>query len=187
MKPWQTLALTLAFSLTTSCATTVAIRSTQPGPVPIGAAKHLVLLEGEGRRSAREFVGQELQRQCRAQGYFSVEDRSEDGLRVHVAGRQAQVEGGNLTLKPEQAGLRIDVLEWNAERGEENVTRTDATGKQHFETIPVLRGNALLAITLFNSSGNAVLAETEYEGCASTDTSAPREDAIEAAARNAVA
>lgn len=186
-KPCQALFLTLASSLSLGCATTMSIRSMQPGVVPIGPTHHLVLLAGEGRRSAREFIGQELVRQCRARGFFSVEDRSEDGLSVRIAGRQASVEGGKLTLEPEQAGLRIDVLEWNAERGEEEITRTDPIGQQYLERVPVLRGNALLAVTLFDASGRTFLAETEYEGWASLDPSAPREECIEAAARNALA
>ena len=185
-KLWLSLALTLALPLSTSCVTTVAIRSMEPGAVPIGSTKHLVLLGGEGRRSAREFVGQALVQQCRSRGYFSVEDRSEAGLSVRVAGRQASIEGGKLALEPEQAGLRIDVLEWNAARDEQDVTRTDPMGKQFVERVPVMRGNALLAITLFDPAGRAFLAETEYEGCATTDPSAPREESIEAAAHQAL-
>src|SRR6185503_526687 len=117
--PWKSAALTLALTLTTGCATTVSIRSMQPGVVPIGSARHLVLVGGEGRRSAREFVGQELTQQCRARGYFSFEDKSDMGLNVRVAGRQATIEGGKFALEAEQAGLRIDVLEWNAARDEE--------------------------------------------------------------------
>ena len=181
------LALTLALSLSAGCATTLSIRSMQPGAVPIGSTKHLVLLGGEGRRSAREFVGETLVQQCRSRGYFTVEDKSEAGLSVRVAGRQASIDGGSLKLQPEQAGLRIDVLEWNAARDEEDVTRTDPLGKQYVERVPVMRGNALLAITLFDPSGRAFLAETEYEGVASTDPSAPREESIEAAARQAIA
>jgi hypothetical protein len=128
-KTWPSLALTLALSLSTGCATTLSIRSMQPGAVPIGSAKQLVLLGGEGRRSAREFVGQTLVQQCRERGYFTVEDRSEEGLSVHVAGRQASVEGGSFTLAPEQAGLRIDVLEWNAARDEENRTSHGPAGQ----------------------------------------------------------
>jgi hypothetical protein len=186
-KTCLSLALVLALPLSTGCVTTLAIRSMQPGAVPIGSTKHLVLLGGEGRRSAREFVGETLVQQCRSRGFFSFEDKSEAGLSVRVAGRQASIEGGSFKLEPEQAGLRIDVLEWNANRDEEDVTRTDPLGKQYTERVPVMRGNALLAITLFDATGRAFLAETEYEGNASTDASAPREESIEAAARQAVA
>lgn len=187
LKPWPLLVLSLVPSLSTGCATTVAIRSMQPGAVSVGPARQLVLIGGEGRRSAREFVGQALARQCRAQGYFTLEDRSADGFSVRVAGQRASVEGGDLALGPEQAGLWIDVLEWNAQRDEEEVTRTDPAGKTHVEHVPVMRGNALLAVTLFDSSGRAFLAETEYEGWASTAPDAAREEAIESAASNALA
>jgi hypothetical protein len=182
----SSLALALTLSLSTGCVTTVAIRSMEPGAVPIGSTKHLVLLGGEAPQRA-QFVGQALIQECRARGYFSVEDRSEEGLSVHIAGRQASIEGGKLALEPEQAGLRIDVLEWNATRDEEDVTRTDPNGRQSFERVPVMRGNTVLAITLFDPAGRAFLSETEYEGCASTDPSASRDESIEAAARQAIA
>jgi len=180
--------LTASLALTTlsGCATTVAIRSMQPGPVPVGATEHLVLLGGQGRRSAREFVAQELQRQCRDQGYFTVEDHGDDGLEVHISGRQAEIEGGDLVLEPGQAGLRIDVLEWSASRDEQEVKHTAPDGRVTVEHVPVQRGQALLAITLFDSSGHAFLSETEYEGWASLDPATPRDEAIECAAREAV-
>lgn len=187
LKPLPLVLLALSASLSTGCATTVAIRSMQPGTVPVGPTRQLVLLGGEGRRSAREFVGQALVQQCRGQGYFSVTDRSAEGLSLRVAGRQVSLEGGDLALGAEQAGLWIDVLEWNAQRDTEEVTRTDPAGKSHVEEVPVMRGNALLAVTLFGPSGQAFLAETEYEGWASTPPDAPREEAIEAAARDALA
>jgi hypothetical protein len=179
--------LALASLLSSGCATTVAIRSQQPGAVAVGPARELLLLGGEGRRSAREFVGQALLKQCRQQGYFTVTDHGDEGLSVRVAGRSASIEGGTLALGPEQAGLWIDVLEWSAARDEEEVEHKTIDGKVTVESIPVLRGNTLLAVTLFGPSGQAYLAETEYEGWANIAPDAPREEAIEAAACNALA
>jgi tetratricopeptide (TPR) repeat protein len=159
----------------------------EPGAVSIGAARELVLVAGEGRRSAREFIGEALVRGARGQGYFTVTDRSAEGLSVRVAGQRASVEGGTLALTPEQAGLRIDVLEWNAQRDVEAIRRLDPAGKESVEEVPVMRGNALLAITLFDPSGRAILAETEYEGWASVAPDAPRDQAIEQAACAALA
>ncbi|HEX6885917.1 MAG TPA: tetratricopeptide repeat protein [Planctomycetota bacterium] len=187
MKLTSLAVLTLVTTLSGGCATTVSIRSMQPGAVAVGPARELVLLGGEGRRSAREFVGQALVQQCRTMGYFKLSDQSAEGHSVHVAGHQASIQNGSLTLGPEQAGLWIDVLEWNAARDEEEVTHTSPTGKSVVERVPVMRGNALLAVTLFDPSGRAFLAETEYEGWASVRPDAPREEAIEQAARNAIA
>ena len=186
-KTRRSLALTLALALAPACTTTLAIRSMQPGTVPIGAAKHLVYVGGEGRRSAREFVGQELVQQCRSQGWFSFEDQSERGLSVRIAGRNATVEGGSLALESDHAGLRVDVLEWNATSETEEQICTDVNGKQYVERHQVTKGQALLAVTLFDPSGRALLAEAEYDGCATLPSDAPREQAIESAARNAIA
>jgi len=179
-------ALALLLPLTAGCATTVAIRSMQPGAVSVGPTDHLVLLDGQGRRSAREFVAHELAQQCRARGYFSVQDRSEEGHEVQIRGRQASVADGEFTLDPHHAGVRIDVLEWNAQRDEEQVSHKNPDGTTRTETVPVLRGNVLLAVTLFDARGHAYLSEAEYEGWSTAAPDAQREETIETAARSAV-
>jgi len=187
MKSTSLAVLALVLPLASGCATTVAIRSMQPGAVAVGPARELVLLGGEGRRSAREFVGQVLVQQCRTMGYFKLTDRSSEGHSVHVAGNHATIQDGSLALGPEQAGLWIDVLEWNAARDEEEITHSSPTGKSVVERVPVMRGSVLLAVTLFDPSGRAFLAETEYEGSASVAPDRPREEAIESAACDALA
>jgi len=179
--------LALAASLSFGCTTSMSIRSLEPGAVHVGSTNHLVILAGEGRRSAREFVNMEVLRQSRARGYFSAADRSEEGLEVRVAGRRATVEGGDFALEADQAGLRIDVLEWVGYRDEDEVRGTDEAGKEYVELVQVLRGNVLLALTLFDATGRAFLAEAEYEGWATGPVDAPREEVIERAAASAVA
>lgn len=178
--------LALAATLSGGCANTVAIRSMQPGLVPVGPARELVLLGGEGRRSASELVARALVEECASQGYFRVSDRSAEGLRVRIAGQRASIEGGDLALGPEQVALWIDVLEWNVRPDEEEVQCTSPTERTGVERVPVLRGNALLAVTLFDPAGRAFLAGTEYEGWASVPPDALREEAVEAAARAAL-
>ena len=85
--------LLLGSMVASGCVSTVAIRSTEPGLVPVGATQHLAVLDGNGRRTAREFLHIELSNMCRARGYFSVTDRSEDGFEVRVAGRRVIVDG----------------------------------------------------------------------------------------------
>ncbi len=170
-----------------ACVTTVPIRSTQPGRVFVGATRHVVIVDGQGRRSARELVTIELMNQARAQGYFTFEDRSEDGLDVRVAGRRASIEGGSFTLEHGAAGLRVDVLEWSAHRDSEQVHSHDSEGNPYVRTIAVQAGTALLAMTLFDHEGRAFLAEAEYEGRFVTrDTQMSRDEVIEEAARQAV-
>jgi hypothetical protein len=181
------LTLPLALSFATSCSATMSIRSMEPAAVHVGSTNHLVILDGEGRRSAREYVNMEVMRQCRSRGYFSVEDRSEEGFEVRVGGRNATVEGGQFTLDGNQAGLRVDVLEWNAYRDEHEVSTKGKNGEVVTQRTPVTRGQVLLAITFFGVTGSTFLAETEYEGWASIPVDRPREEAIECAAQQAIA
>jgi len=178
----------LPFCLSTiGCATKMAIRSYQPGPVSVGAIQHLVILAGEGRRSARETVNIELLNQCRSLGYFSLEDRSEEGIKVRIAGRRAMVDGAEKVLEKNQAGLRVDVLEWNAVRDTVEVRKKAPDGTVFIEEVPVRRGNVLLSVSLFNPSGMTFLAEKEYEGLYTTDDMLmSREDVIEMASKQAV-
>ena len=177
----------LLFSFSAGCATKIPIRSVQPGPVSIGATNHLVILHEEGRRSAREVVTMELINQARSHGYFSVEDRSEDGIIVRVAGRRVKLDGATNILAGRDAGLRLDVLEWTSSRDLKTVTRTDAEGRRYTREVPVKKGEVLLAVTLFDPDGRAFLAEREYQGLStSRDTQVPREEMLDLAAANAI-
>lgn len=174
--------------LLTGCQTTIPIRSMQPGPISVGATDHLVLLKGEGRRSAREDVAHEVVNQCRAAGQFSVEDRSEDPIFVRVAGGQVQIDGDATVLAaPTRAGLKIDVLDLDCHEDTESVETVDAEGRRSFRNVRVRRGKALIAVTLFDGHGRAFLAEREYDGqVESRDLQANREDLQRDAMRMAV-
>lgn len=183
------LALVLPLALLAgACSSTMAIRSVEPGRVLVGPARHLAILDGEGRRSAREFVNAEITAQARAWGYFSAEDRSEEGVEVRLAGRRAMVEWhGGEPLGSFDAGLRVDVLEWGAVHGYQDVSYRDDKGLVYVETVPVQQATVLLAVTLFEEEGRTMLAEAEYEGVFETeDMLAPRESVIEDAARHAI-
>lgn len=185
------LALSLAALLPACASPRMSIRSMEPGRVSVGAATQLVILDGVGRRSAREIVNQELINQARWHGYFSVLDRSEDGLSVRLAGRRAIVEGAENPLEEvigeEQLGVRVDVIEWQAFRDSHQVRSKGEDGTVYVEDVPVYRGVVLLAVTLFDSEGRAMLAETEYEGDYATyDLDMPRADLMDQAARQAV-
>lgn len=181
------LALTaLAVALPSGCATTLAIRSLQPARVVLGSTDHLVILDGRGRRTAREFVAHELARQARGDGYFSVTDRSEEGAEVRVAGRRVVLEGA-APLPSGTAGLRIDVLEWNASRDIERVEEVAEDRTVTYVDVPVQHGHVLLAVTLFDEHCQTYLAETEYPGEFRTrDMLMAREEVIENAARLAL-
>lgn len=183
------LILGLAALLATGCATTIPIRATQPGPVAIGSSTELVLVKGEGRRSARETVAQQIQGQTRAGGYFHVEDRSEDSLFARVAGGRVTLEDPEgVFATPGKTGVKIDVLEWNSARATEQVEERDKAGQKVTREVPVHQGTVLLAITLFDGSGRAHLSEKEYHGrFSSRDLDVTKEQVVEQAAAQAVA
>jgi len=165
------------------CATTIPIQTLQPGPVSVGAAKSLVILQGEGRRSGRETVFQLLTEKARQGSYFSVTDRSEEGVKVTIAGRKVKVDGFQQGPQPGELYLRIDVLGWDASK--DSKTTTDAKGRE--KSVITWNGKAILGVTLFNTEGNTLLAEKEYIGKSSNgDDTASEEGVTKAAAANAV-
>lgn len=173
--------------LASACTTTVPIRSTRPGPVALGGVHHLVILDGEGHRDARETVFRELGRQARSGGWFTVDDLSEDGHNVRVEGRQARVRP-RYPLEEEAAGLRLEIQEWQVSRNSD----TDATQTGRDEVKPEmarnLRGNVRIAVTLFDAWGNVLLSERSYAGTSSgTVGEATRGEVIDRSAADAVA
>ena len=148
--------------LATACTTTVPIRSTRPGPVAVGGVRHLVILDGEGQRDARETVFRELGRPARRGGWFTVDDLSEDGYDVLAVGRMAQVRP-SYPLEEEAAGLRLDIQEWQASRNDIALEKQTAPGEGKLK----LQGSVVLAVTLFDAWGNVLLSERSYPGSAS--------------------
>lgn len=168
----------------TGCAPSLRVKVLEPSQVSLGAGKQLAVLQTEGRRSAREFVLQELGQQAMRGGYFQVRDRSEEGFLMSVAGRSVNFQGGagDPMLTPQDVALRIDVLDWNASSD----SHTDAKGV----TTRSWRARVVLGVTAANAAGKAMLAEAEYVGDAHFEQSgrgASEQAAIEQAARNAIA
>lgn len=176
-------------ALAAGCATTIPIHSRQPGPVAIGAADQLTLVKGEGRRTAREVVVQEIQQQARAHGYFTVQDRSEDPIFVRVAGGRVDIDDQTQQFQGDDVrGVKIDVLEWNGSQDQRELESKDARGQVVCRQVDVQVGKVLLAVTLFDPKGRAYLGETEYEGTFETqDMKLVRDEVVARAAKAAVA
>lgn len=143
------------------CTPALRITTYAPAKYNLGRANQLSVVQMEGRRSAKEFVLSELQRQGRATNRFQVKDRSEEGITVKVAGRTVQVSGGTGQAQTaEEVGIRLDVLEWGASK--ESSTVKDSKGVE--KTVTKYVGKVVLSATVFNAGGKAILAETEYIG-----------------------
>lgn len=158
----------LAIGTLAGCAPTLRVQVLKPGPVNLGAAKKLSVVQTEGRRSAREFVINEIQNQGRSAGYFVVADRTEEGITVKIAGRSVEVSGGKGNPQaPDEVGLRVDVIDWNANKETEEVRNSKGyvTGVRTY-----YKGKVVLGVTAFNSQGRAVLAEKEYVGTTQGDS-----------------
>ena len=169
-----------------ACSTTIPIQSLQPGRVSLGASSELTLVKGEGRRSAREAIAQEVIRQARGNGYFTVQDHSEDPIFVRIHGGRVDVEDGEGLLTG--TGVKIDVIDWDHDNATEEVQSRTADGTVVIEEFPVQVGEVLLAITLFDETGRAILSETEYSGqFATRDLRTPRDTVVEQAAAHAIA
>jgi tetratricopeptide (TPR) repeat protein len=181
-------ALCLAALGAGGCATSVRLTTLEPASVNLGPTNRLAILQGEGRRSAREAVFQDLIASARTQGYFQASDRSEEGIRVKVAGRKVSVEGDSKGPQENEAYLRVDVLGWDARRDSKEKETTDKDGKKKTVSTVTTTGKALLAVTLFDREGRALLAEKEYEGKFETEDKDMSEEAvIKSAGQKAVA
>jgi len=179
-----------ALVATMGCATQsrLTIEAVEPSLSELGSIRHLVLIEGSGRRSAQAAVRRQIVRQARAAGYFTVQDRSGEGHTVQVVGRRADLDGGRRKMPPGQAGLRVAILEWRSHREAQAVVRKDDDGKTFSEVVPFRHGSVVLEISLFDDTGRAHLAQREYEGFASGEVSKlSRAIVLDRAAREAVA
>lgn len=174
----------LPILLMTACTSYITVQSRRPGAVNVGSLDTLVMLDGEGRRSATEFVAQELPRMARESGYFRIVDKSESGITLSLAGRTATVENATEEIEENAAYLKVDVLDWSSDKSSN--TSTNSKGQQ--TTVTTINAQVVLAVTLAGPDGKAILAEKDYEGTSSSSSKdITKDDVIEAAGKNAIA
>jgi hypothetical protein len=174
----------LALIAAAGCTPNIRVNVLKPAPVNLGSAKAISVVETTGRRSAREHVVAEMIKQARSDGFFTVADRSEEGISVKVSGRTVTASGGKGSgQRADEIGMKIDILDWSANSEtvpEQRDDKGNVTSKEH----KVWKGKVLLGVTAFNSQGQAYLAETEFEG--QPVEAETEEGAIKAAANWAV-
>jgi len=168
----RTVLLALATTLAVGCAPSIKVNVMQPARYNLGASKQLSIVQTEGRRAGRDFIIDELVRQARTGGHFKVDDRSDEGILVKVAGRSVQVvSGGNgAGRSPDEIGIRIDVHDWDADEKKETVTEKDSKGNTIEREVEFHQAKVIVAVTAFNASGKAILAEREYKSTARGDS-----------------
>ena len=180
-------ALLLSLGCASLSKTHVAIEAVEPALMELGKTRHLVLLDGDGRPSAQKAVFQQITRQARATGYFTVQDRTREGHTVAVIGTRADLDGGRRTMPKGQAGLRIAILEWRSHREAQVVKRQSDDGGSYTEVVPFRHGGVVLEISLFDETGRAHVAHAEFEGHASGEVSRlSRSIVLDRAARDAI-
>jgi len=165
----------------------VTIEAVEPALPELGSARHLVLIEGTGRSSAQQIVIHQIERQARATGYFTVQDRTREGHTVAVVGRRADLDGGRRKMPPGQVGLRVAIRDWRSHREAQAVRREAEDGSHYTEVVPFRHGSVVLEVSLFDETGRAHVAEAEFEGHASGEVSKlSRSIVLDRAARDAV-
>lgn len=164
--------------LASACAPRLYVNVLRPAQVNFGAAKKLTVYESQGRKSAREALLKELAAQAKSSGYYTLTDRSEDGIIVKVTGQTVSLSAPQAA---DEIGLRVDVLEWNADKvvEEQKDKKANAPPKEHWV------GRVGIAVTAFNSAGTTFLAEKEYK--AAGEDEKDEDAAIGNAARDVVA
>jgi hypothetical protein len=162
-----------------ACAPRLYVNVLRPAPVNLGAAKKLSLFESQGRQSAREELGRELKAQTQSTGYFSLLDRTDEGLMVRINGQSVLP---SAPPAPDEVALRIDVAEWNADRESQPTGEKDKQGNP--VTKDVWKSRVTLVVTAFNAAGRTFVVEKEYKATGQDEKD--EDAAILSAARDAV-
>jgi hypothetical protein len=146
----------------------------------------LVLVDGEGRRSAKQNVARMIVDGSRG-GFFRAEDRGRSGVKLTLAGDTARLDGGEARSNNE-LWVRVDVIGWDADA----IVVRDEDDDGSLRELPGLRGRADLQFTVANAAGEVLLREHEVRGVFerqvdSRDDDLVRESVIIEAAQIAVA
>ncbi len=176
----------ITFMLATGCGASLQFSGWVPGNVSVGNSNRLVITDAEGRRSAREYTTIKLGKQAGNDGYFQTADRSES-VKMEITGREVSIVGDEEGIGDTDLYVRMDVLDWEADRDTKEESYTDKEGNKRTRSVKIITGNALLQVTLSDENNRAILAEKEYEGNSVHTGDTDKNTAIESAADNAIA
>ncbi len=157
--------LLLLALLSSACAPRLYVNVLRPAPVNFGPMKKLGLVESQGRLSAREELVKELTAQVTASGYFSLADRTADGIAVKITGQLVQP---SRPPPADEVALRVDVGDWNADKEVQPTKQKDKQGNVINKEL--WRSRVSIIVTAFNAAGRTFLVEKEYRASAEHDT-----------------
>jgi tetratricopeptide (TPR) repeat protein len=186
MKLGKLFGIALGLLLATGCGASLQFSGWVPGHVSVGNSDRLVITDAEGRRSAREYTTIDLGKQAGNTGYFQTSDRSEK-VKMEITGREVAIIGDEEGIGATDLYVRMDVLDWEADKDTKEESYKDKEGNSKTRTIKIITGNALIQVTLSDENNRAILAEKEYEGTSEFSGDTDKTTAIESAASNAIA
>ena len=172
-RPVQLALLCNLMALGLGCAPKVHFQGWVPSKLDVGPAKHLILVQSEGRRRAHEIVKEEIRRQSRITQYFDTEDKS-DAVSMYIETKSAALDGEINEYAANDLFVRTDVLDWEAIQELRQRRVRDRRGRYQNETFPVYRGRVLLQITVVTGSGTVLLNKEDYEGTFEAETAPAR-------------
>jgi hypothetical protein len=146
-----------------ACVTpSLTVASWQASPLlPPRGADRLVLVDGEGRSSAKRAVADFTVDEARG-GFFRVDDRGDEGLKLVLAGAQARLEGTTRAPRAKDLFVRVDVLEWNQTPVKLLVDGEDGARLE----VPGVHGQADLQVSVADATGALLVREREVRGVA---------------------
>ena len=183
---WRFSLAVCMFATMAGCSTTAfaPVRTTSPARYSFGSSRVFVIAQGTGPRSSREAMTAALAAALRTTGWWNLQDRSEQGIQITATGDTA-------TIVPTMPAVgevfaKIDLYEGGADRDEVEHVEPGPNNTQQVVRVPVYRGRIHFGVTLVNSTGRALLSETEFSGESEVPVEQGRDGAISAAMYNAV-
>jgi tetratricopeptide (TPR) repeat protein len=124
----------------------------EPPPMNLGLGRQLTVLHTEGRPAAREQLVAMMAEGCARTGLLQLVDRSYEGIQVRQEGEGVVIYGARPPgLRPEEIGLRLDVLDW--------VVQQDSSYQRRSG---VYRAQVSFSLLAFDSGGRVLMRPTEY-------------------------
>ena len=167
--------LGLAMSVSVGCSSSLMIRRLEPASVNLGASRKLSIFQLGGPPDARKDIIWRLGAQAHFIGHFKIEDRLSDGNAVEETAAGVRFAEGyqGTPLAPDEVGVRIDVLHWDATEGFAFNEKKDKDGKVvSREKVTFFDATVVLAVTAFNSKGKPFMSRKRYAASARDDWNA---------------
>ncbi|WP_340107042.1 tetratricopeptide repeat protein [Rhodohalobacter sp. 8-1] len=140
------------------------IQSEYPPNYYLGDSPNVSVVEAEGAtRRIQDITIQELTNQSRSKGYFTIENKINEGIRFDTQQGKVVMTDENMDVNTDDAYIKINIIASMRQDGRTTITRRTGILGTEEETVPAMMTILPIAFTVTKGE-DVLLNERQYDG-----------------------